>query len=362
VSSPVHVAHLTPTFFHPTSVVGGGDRYPMELAAAQRRLGIDAQVFTYGPRDEVLDYNGVPVNVRRIRAVVKGNKVNPLGDAPWRAARFSEVVHCYQEHTFSTNVGVTLARVLGRQAWVTDLGGKGLAPSRYFDLGRLVTGYMPISSYAAEEHRRWSARSVTIGAGVDLKRFVPSYLSPKGYVLFVGRILPLKGIDYLVEALPAGMELVVAGEPYDERYLSYLREIAAGKDVVFRHGVSDSDLLQLYRDALVTVLPSVPRDRWGGINHRAQLSALTVMEANASGRPAVATAIEAIPEILHDGENGFLVPPNDAPALRRALERLRDEPDLAKRMGEAGRALVEKDFSWDAVARRSLAAYEAAHA
>ncbi|MFA5862617.1 MAG: hypothetical protein WDA16_13075, partial [Candidatus Thermoplasmatota archaeon] len=228
------IAHLTPTFFSPKSVVVGGDRYPLEVAAAQRKLGHDAHVFTYGPKDETLDYEGVPVHVHRIRYLVSGNIVNPLGAAARKAASFGEVLHAYQEHTVSTDVGVVLARARGRPAFVTDLGGGGRSFSRHVSLGPILTGYLPISEYAGRAHAKWVAKTRNIGAGVDVKRLRPSAQPTRAFALFVGRLMSNKGIDYLIEGLPSGVPLVIAGEAYQPTYAALLRSLAREKQVTFR--------------------------------------------------------------------------------------------------------------------------------
>lgn len=354
----MRIAHLTPTFFHPKSVVGGGDRYPLEVAAAQRRMGHDARVFTYGPEQEVLDYAGVPLHVSKIRGLVKGNLVNPLGAAARTAANFGEVLHAYQEHTVSTNVGVAMARARRKPAFVTDLGGGGWSPSRYVGLGRFVSGYLPISEYAGSIHARWAAKTRNIGAGVDVEQLRPPSRSKRGFALFVGRLMSHKGIDYLIEGLPQGVRLVVAGEPYQPAYLDLLRSLASGKDVTFLSGVADAELLALYQDAFVTVLPSVTKDRYGNVNPRGQLSALTVMESFAAGTPAVATRVEALPEIISEGVTGHLVEPNDAQALGAVIQRLAKESNVVERMGRAARAQAVAEFTWTAVAQRALRAYD----
>lgn len=353
----MRIAHLTPTFFHPKSIVGGGDRYPLEVAAAQRRLGHDAQVFTFGPDDEELEYKGAPLHVRRIRRLVSGNVVNPLGDAPRRAAAFGDVLHAYQEHTVATNVGVAIARARRRPAFVTDLGGGGRAFSRYVPLGPILSGYLPISEYAGTVHTRWARKTRNIGAGVDVARHEPAAAPSRAFALFVGRLMSHKGIDYLIEGLPPSVPLLIVGETYQPEYAAFLRELARGKLVTFRSGVDDDELARFYRDALVTLLPTVTRDRWGRVNDRAQLSALTVMESFAAGTPAIATSVEALPEIVREGETGFLVTPNDPKALGDAIARLAADPTLVARLGRAARAYAERECSWDAVAKRSLDAY-----
>jgi glycosyltransferase involved in cell wall biosynthesis len=74
---------------------------------------------------------------------------------------------------------------------------------------------------------------------------------------------------------------------------------------------------------------------------------LTVIEAAAMARPVVATAVDGTPEVVREGETGRLVPPADAPALARALLELLRDPDAARRMGQAGRALALERFDLD---------------
>ncbi len=83
----------------------------------------------------------------------------------------------------------------------------------------------------------------------------------------------------------------------------------------------------------------------------------TNLDALALGRPVVATAVGGIPEAVIDGETGLLVPPSAPAALAAAIERLLDEPELGARLGAAGRALVERRFTNDAMVEGTLEVY-----
>ncbi len=80
-------------------------------------------------------------------------------------------------------------------------------------------------------------------------------------------------------------------------------------------------------------------------------------EAMAHGRPVVASAVGGLLDLVADGETGIHVPPGDVDALRAALQRLLDDRELRRRMGEAGRERVRERFSWDAVTDATIAAY-----
>src|SRR5712675_72235 len=78
-------------------------------------------------------------------------------------------------------------------------------------------------------------------------------------VLFVGRLLPHKGVDDLIRAMPAELPLTIVGRAYDAHYLERLHELANGKRVTFRHDADDDGLVDAYQRARCVVLPSVYR-------------------------------------------------------------------------------------------------------
>ena len=176
-------------------------------------------------------------------------------------------------------------------------------------------------------------------------------------VIFVGRFIPNKGIEVLIEAMPHDVPLHIIGTPYDQRYYEDLKRLADGKKVSFLVGLSDEEIVDEYSSAMACVLPAVITNRYGGVAHNVQLFALPLVEAMACETVPIATNLFAHPEIIEDGVTGFLVPPNDPKALRERIAYVLAHPSEAKAMGERGRATVLKRFTWDAVARRCLEAY-----
>jgi glycosyltransferase involved in cell wall biosynthesis len=195
-----------------------------------------------------------------------------------------------------------------------------------------------------------------IYGGVDVERFCPGKHKELGTVLFVGRLLPHKGVDCLIRALPDGARLRIVGRPYSAEYYAGLEQLARGKNVEFLTDVKDADLPAHYRQAQVLALPSVTS--FGGVEDpKAELFGLALVEAMASGTAVVGSDTCSIPEIVSHGECGLLVPPGDADALRAALGEILDSPSEARRMGQAGRARAELHFTWPSVARRCQQAY-----
>ena len=142
-----------------------------------------------------------------------------------------------------------------------------------------------------------------------------------GGALFVGRILPHKGIDQLIRGLPAGMPLTIVGPQPDRETAAALVRLAAGKDVCFKQGLDDEQLVREYRRAVCIVLPSVYRTSTGTETAVPELLGQTLLEGMACEAPAICTNVASLPEIVEDGVTGFVVPPNDPAALG---DRLRD--------------------------------------
>ena len=140
-------------------------------------------------------------------------------------------------------------------------------------------------------------------------------------------------------------------------YPQLLRSPARGRDVRFLVAVADVDLAALRGRAAVFVLPSVEVTCYGRRVAISELLGLSVLEAMASGTPVVASRTGGVPEVVVDGETGFLVEPGDVAALHDRVATLLAERRLARRMGDAGRAVVLDRFTWEACADRCLAAY-----
>jgi glycosyltransferase involved in cell wall biosynthesis len=136
-----------------------------------------------------------------------------------------------------------------------------------------------------------------------------------------------------------------------------LRFLARDKQVEFLGTAADDQLPGLYRSAEVLALPSVERTCYGREIRVSELLGLVVLEAMASGTPVVASRIGGLPEVIDDGETGFLVPPGDVGALRERLEQILRDRELGQRLGANARAAVLERFTWDKVAERCINAY-----
>lgn len=173
-------------------------------------------------------------------------------------------------------------------------------------------------------------------------------------VLFFGRIWPYKGLEYLVRAEPLvtaavpAARFVVAGRGEDfERYRRMM--VHPDRFEVRNEFISEDDRVALFQRASVVVLPYVEASQSG-----------VVPVAYAFSKPVVATTVGGLPEVVDDGATGYLVAPRDEGALAAAIVRLLADPDLRRRMGEAGRRKLEAECGPAVVAAQTLAVYERA--
>lgn len=198
------------------------------------------------------------------------------------------------------------------------------------------------------------ATAVYGGPNFDIARIPPPITeAPAGppTVLFVGRQFERKGGDILLRAFRQvrgtipDAQLVVVGP----------QELAVTDPGVRCLGFLDKDgpggwdrLTQAYGSADVFCLPT-----------RFEAFGIVYVEAMHFGLPCVGTRVWAVPEIIADGESGFLVPPDDPDTLAERLTRLLSDRPLARRMGAAGRARARSRFTWSAVVDRMLEQLEA---
>lgn len=356
------VLHVSPTYFGDQSVVGGGERYACELARAMaRRHDVALLSFAAEPRS-ALDGRLRTVYLRRLPSG-GGPDLSALSPGLLRWVRWADVIHCHQVHTPSTDAALIWGRLLGRPTFVTDLGGgERYALSYHLPILRWARAFLLISEYS----RRLAVetpissrpdRIEVVYGGVDPEQFSPGQAWAGGGALFVGRLLSHKGIDVLIEAVDGTFALDVVGRVSDPRYFTDLGERSLGKAVRFHTSVGDAELVERYRRALVTVLPSVYEDCYGRRTRIPELLGLAALESLACGTPAIVTDVASLPEIVRDGVTGFVVPPNDPKAIRERIHYLAGHPERAREMGRRGREDVVARFTWDAVAARCEAAY-----
>lgn len=353
------VIHLVPALFGDDGgLVGGAERYVVELARHMADV-LPTRLVTFGRESREERLGSLQVRVIGGAWHIRGQRSNPVALSLVREVLSGRVIHCHQQHVVASSLAAITARLFGRRVFCTDLGGGGWDLSAFGPTDRLYHGHLHISEYSRKVagHETLS-RAHLIWGGVDAVKFSPAPSAlPRDPVLFVGRVLPHKGVDILLRAMPPDIAVEVIGPASDHRYLADLGRLAEGKSVAFRHDCNDEAVVEAYRRASCIVLPSVYRDMYGAETRVPELLGQALLEGMACGLPAICTSVASLPEIVEHGVTGLVVPPNDPDALGVAVAWVREHPRAAREMGERARASVLTRFAWPAVVRRCLDIY-----
>lgn len=247
---------------------------------------------------------------------------------------------------------------------------------RFGKIAVMMDGIVVNSKFLMEHiisYYPWLKDKITVNhLGVSLEHFTPPF-SPvakalkeaklirygwkdRRIVLFAGRLIPDKGVHHLIAALPKIIEkhpevllLVIGSASYgSDRETPYVRELKIAAEpyqswVTFLPFVPYPGIADWYALADIVVVPSSPREAFGLVN----------VEAMASGVPVIASRAGGIPEIVEDGVNGFLIPPDNlTTGLTERINGLLEDEVLRTQVGMAGRESVRQRFRWDHTAER----------
>lgn len=225
--------------------------------------------------------------------------------------------------------------------------------SRY-TRGRFASAFGP---RAALEH---------LPAGVDTNRFRPDSaareelrsrygLGDRPTIVCVSRLVPRKGQDMLIEALPAIRErvdgaalVIVGGGPYAEPLRALANRVGVDEHVVFTGSVPWEELPAHHAMADVFAMPC--RTRGAGLD--VEGLGIVFLEASACGVPVVAGDSGGAPETVRDGETGIVVDGRSVSAITDAIVQILSDPARAAMMGAAGRTWVTENWRWDHHAAR----------
>jgi glycosyltransferase involved in cell wall biosynthesis len=350
-----------------SSQIGGGNRSMLTLWSFIRAhgVGVHAIAPADGPMVEACHEAGVEVSVvpndqpswreplhliqsfgRWTSAIrtIKPALVHSNGFAPWRSIALAAYVRRLP-HICHVRFGESPAYL----RWVF----RGLPkPDVFIFASRALLDEMREELDRACPHARYEV----VHNGVDLRQFVPAPRAPgPARVGIVANLLGVKGHEdflhmasLLVSRRVDAHFWIIGGDIFSTGYEAELQQLArdlnvSGVTTFFGHR-NDVPALTAQLDVLVGASHEEPFGR-------------TLIEAMACSKPVVATRVGGIPEIVVDGVTGLLVPPGSPDALAAAVSSVLESPELAARLGSAGRLRVEQEFSGASHARRVRSIY-----
>jgi glycosyltransferase involved in cell wall biosynthesis len=372
----MRIAQVTPWFY---PHLGGVESHVQSLSRQLASRGHDVVVVTSRhdpsvPEDEVV--SGIRVVRVRPRLVMLRTPVVPRTRAALEAID-ADIIHAHTPPPLSAYYASRVARA-GRVPFAVT---HHCDPELPLPVGPLVEGMyrrtlgartlrragrviVTTHTYAATSRAVWRYNPVVIPNAVDDRRFRPDVdgapvrerlgIPPgRSMILLVGRIVPHKGIEHLIEAARdvPNAQFVIAGTGSSLPAMKRLtRALRVADRVRFIGRVSEARLPELYAACDVFVLPSVSRLEAFGI---------VALEAMATGKPVVVADIPGVRDVIEDGREGLLADPVNPSDLATKINRVLRDPEMRREMGRRGREKVEAAFTIDRVTDQVLGVYEA---
>lgn len=168
------------------------------------------------------------------------------------------------------------------------------------------------------------------------------------YVLFVGRLSKMKGVQYLLSALENTNYrcVLVGGGPDKEEFIEMAKESGIIDRIKFVGEKPFSEVKEFYKSASVFVLPTL-----------AEGFPMVIPEAMSFGLPIVSTNVSGIAEVVINGYNGFIVNPKDVLALRESISIIMNDPKLRNQFGENSRRIIDENFGIKKLATKTSNIY-----
>lgn len=198
----------------------------------------------------------------------------------------------------------------------------------------------------------------TISAeSVDLDALNNKYnIQGKRIILSVGRLVKRKGVDHTIKAIKqiasskqyTDMKYVVVGDgPYRAELEQLVEACGLTDTVIFTGRVEDKELIQWYSRCELFVMPS--RELY---NADVEGFGIVYLEANSFGKPVIGGKSGGVLDAVHDGENGYIVNPDDVTMIATAIERILNDTEEAHAMGQRGKERVQTMFRWSVQAKK----------
>jgi rhamnosyl/mannosyltransferase len=351
--------------------VNGGMERVLGLLCEGERTTVDTRVLVANDRPATVRETVNGVHVTRVANLGSIGSVAVCPSFPlWLSRERADVIVIHEPNPLGL-LAYALARPAGRLVvWfhsevVRDRWKYALAYRPWFAYAmrrasRVIVASPPMAD--AEQLRGFPVKAAVIPYGVDRRRLELTADVASGaerlrerhagpLILFVGRMVPYKGLDVLLRAMadvPATVVLVGDG-PQRAALEALASELGIRSKVVFAGELNHQELVAWYHACDMFVLPSTSR---------AEAFGVVPTEAMACGKPVVSTDLPTgVPWVNRNEETGLVVPPGDRAALASALTRLAVDVPLRRRLGERGRQRVAEDFTADRMTSRALELY-----
>lgn len=358
---------------------GGGEIWDLRIAEHLRRLGVDVMFYYGEPVNDnapspIEEFESVPVKTPYLQNLAYAAPIGVGGilsdiDRNLFARKAINMIRKSNYdydiiHVCSKPKFAYLASSLDTPI-VTTM--HGTPHSLFHDyLNPLSSSYHLLESsdvingigVASEKvENRTNSDVVSVNPGVDTDLFTPEgkiIETERPTILFVGRFVPAKDLDTLIDGFSEivekypGSELLLIGDgPLMGQVQSKVEKMSISENIRLAGYVENEDLAKYYRSSDIFVLSS-----------RSENHPITLMEAMSCGLPVIAPDIGWIPNMMTDGQEGRIVTQGDVGELADAIEYILESEERKKKMGNRGRERAEKEFEWESRAESLRGIFE----
>ncbi len=356
----------TPVRFYP--FIGGVENYVYNLSKQMVKLGHEVKVVCAREPEDLQKHEIIDeIEVERVNYAGKiaNTNVTPILPSKLLRADF-DLLHAHLPTPWSADWSAIISKIKSKPLVLTyhnDIVGEGIANhiANFYNLIALKlilkTANKIIITHSkylkSARLKKYNDKIEVIPIGVDIEKFKPSNIKKEENILFFLSVLDefhrYKGLDYLLKALVIVKEeipdvkLMVGGKG---KLLGYYKNMVKSmnleKNVDFVGFIPEEKLVEYYNKCDIFVLPSISQKQEG--------FGIVLLEAMACGKPVVATEMVGVAEDVRKNNVGIIVPPKDIETLASAVVKALDDKELARKMGEDGRRLVEEKYTWKRVA------------
>ena len=352
-------------------VTGGLEIHAHEMSKMQAHCGNDVTVFTSNnnnlPAEEFKDGYRI-IRYSRIIKIFGNSISSALLIKLVKNRNNFDIIHAHSHLFLSTNLCALMRFIGSSPLIISNHGLMSASAPVWFNKQYLKTiGKWTLNradkiicyTHGEKENLEKlgidSKKISVIHNGVDITLFSPSTsekIADKKQILWVGRFVTGKGVEYLIEAftlahkkIPGTHLVLVGGGPEKPAIEDKIRKLHLQSSVTIMEYLDNDKLPQIYKKSDIFVLPSlmegVPR---------------TILEAMACGVPVVTTNLPHLVGIIEGA--GLVVPPKDPKSLSDAILTILEDASLAEMMGQRGRNRIEQEYSWEDTVGKVLSLYE----
>ncbi|WP_156811060.1 glycosyltransferase family 4 protein [Methanomethylovorans hollandica] len=351
-------------------VVGGIGIHAHEMSKRQVIFGHSVDVYTTSLGSKSSIESATNYNVYQFKPLVKllGNPINLRMFKSLYKNRYNyDIIHAHGHLYFSTILCSVIRTIGSSPLVITNHGLRSQTAPKWFQslynstVAKLIFRSADrIICYTQEEKDIiikmgvFSTKISLVHNGIDTDLFIPPENAPLNQqkLLWIGRYVKGKGVDYLVDALnilksdyPKIILTMVGTGPDKDKIIRKIHNYGLENSIILKDFIPNSEIVQLYHQSSIFVLPSleegVPR---------------TILEAMSCGVPIVCSRLPQLVDIVEG--SGFLVPTKDPQSLADSISTILSDPQLAANMGNHGRQQVLNGYSWLDTVKKTISLYE----